>query len=132
MENHIKEILNSQTEENNFFDVDTLITLEIKAEYIEINGVKFIIFQDGDVFRNMIYHKGHNDFFSRPHWKQVKNNINVRILDKMTTFPGLIAHVWLSHFSIYDKDKIIIHIDGNKSNNHANNLKVMPRKKSIL
>ena len=66
MENPIKAILMSQSEQNTLFNVESITDAD-NVRYIVIKDVKFLVFRDGDVFRNMFYIRGLTDFLSKPH-----------------------------------------------------------------
>jgi uncharacterized beta-barrel protein YwiB (DUF1934 family) len=126
MENPIKAILMSQSEQNTLFDVETITDAD-NVRYIVIKDVKFLVFRDGDVFRNMFYIRGHTKFLSKPHWRRVRHNTNLRIKDGIIAMHRVIAHAWLE-YDLNDKDSTVIHVDGNKDNYQVDNLKVLTEK----
>jgi hypothetical protein len=126
MENPIKAILMSQSEQNTLFNVESITDAD-NVRYIVIKDVKFLVFRDGDVFRNMFYIRGHTEFLSKPHWRRVRHNTNLKVKDGTIAMDRVIAHAWLN-LDIDDKDLYVIHVDGNKDNYQVNNLKVLTDK----
>jgi len=110
---------------------------DIEYKLIEVMESRLCIFYNGKIYRWLKSPLPHllNKTFTNDlgMWRLVNDNEKqkgIKIKNKMISKAAIIASAFLN-YNIESLDKYIIHLDGNKNNNHVVNLRVVNNKQLL-
>ena len=118
--------------DENYIQAKILKTVNYKI--IELEKNKFKVYFNGIIYRWL--DKCTNGYLKKPYWKIIDNTANttknynhIHIGNKLIFRHRIIAYCFLN-FDINDEMKLIDHIDGNRTNNHCENLRIVTSQKN--